>query len=47
MKILPESVAPVIIGSGYCRIEVKIKLSSIEKIGITVVKTLLIRNWKT
>ncbi len=36
-KIVPDSVAPVIIGSGYCLIEVKIKLSSTEKSGISVV----------
>jgi len=34
---VPDSVAPVIIGSGYCLIEVKIKLSSTEKTGISVV----------
>jgi hypothetical protein len=36
-KIVPDSLAPVIIGSGYCLIEVKIKLSSTEKTGISVV----------
>ncbi len=34
-KIVADSVAPVIIGSGYCLIEVKIKLSSTEKTGIS------------